>query len=221
MATRRLEEQTGTQRLYARLWSGPRKMAILGSLERLAEVYDRKLTPTMCQLYEAVMTDWSMEETVLAFARATEECKYFPSPALLREFSGRAVTGDPIANEAREGLQAILTAMRGPWGPQLLPVPGKVLYGSELDPRDKEGRCTNEPIREKSTPFLLSRRLEATLLRLGWGSRPAGIALIAEHPALKRKASNIEQDDTQYRTNQLRAADDIQNRFIAAYKEVQ
>jgi hypothetical protein len=54
-------------------------------------------------------------------------------------------------------------------------------------------------------------------VRLGWGERSRGIALIADHPAVARKQ---DQDDQQYRINQLRAADEILKRFVDAYREV-
>jgi hypothetical protein len=54
-----------------------------------------------------------------AFSRAAKEGRFFPAPALLRDFSGHPVSGDPIAAEAREALLAILTAMRKGHGPKL------------------------------------------------------------------------------------------------------
>jgi hypothetical protein len=51
---------------------------------------------------------------------------------------------------------------------------------------------------------------------LAGGIRTAGIALIAEHPALKRKRQD---DDEQYRQNQLRASDEILRRWTDAYRE--
>jgi hypothetical protein len=54
-------------------------------------------------------------------------------------------------------------------------------------------------------------------VRLGWGNREAGVALIAEHPAVRRKQPDSA--DEQYRQNQLRAADEILKRFTDAYRE--
>ena len=144
------------------------------------------------------------------------ECRFFPPPAILRELSGRAVTGDPIAAEAKEGLLGILTAMRGAHGPKLYPILGRVLYGTEDDPKGPDGTRVTYPIREESTPFPLSRRLEATLVRLGWGDRVAGIAVIADHPSLRRKRPD---DDERFQQNQLRASDEILKRFTDCYRE--
>lgn len=53
-------------------------------------------------------------------------------------------------------------------------------------------------------------------MRLGRGDGTAGIAIIADHPALKRRQ---DQEDAQYRQNQLRAADEILKRFTDCYRE--
>ena len=72
------------------------------------------------------LLDLSQSEIVLAFSRAATEGKFFPVPSLLLDFSGRAVTGDPIASEAREELFKIVAGMRGPHGPKLKPIQGKL-----------------------------------------------------------------------------------------------
>ena len=112
---------------------------------------------------------------------------------------------------------SILEAMRGKHGPKLQPILGKVIYGTEDDPKDKDGMRTVDPERAPSTHFPLSRRLEAALVRLGWGDRVAGIAVIADHPSLRRKRPD---DDEKYQQNQLRASDEILKRFTDAYREV-
>ncbi len=196
-----------------------RVVAIASSLDMLAKLLDRKTTSTIAIGYDATLEDLTQEEIVLAFSRAHDECKFFPSPATLREFSGRPVTGDPIANEAKEGLLSIIAAMRGPHGPMLRDIPGRILYGTEDCPRDAEGKLAHLPIREPGTPFLLSRRLSDALVRLGWGDRSAGIAVIADHPAVSKRRQDPDDDD-QYKRNQLRAADEILKRFTDAYREV-
>jgi hypothetical protein len=224
------EEPKGTKRLYGSFWSkrteergramvqpSMPKEAIALSLTNLAEALDRKMTPTLFTSYAASLEDLRPEEIILAFSRAHDECRFFPSPAILREFSGRAVTGDPIASEAKDELLRILAAMRGPHGPKLKTILGRVLYGTEDDPKGPDGLRIMEPIRAESTPFLLSRRTEAALVRLGWGDRVAGIAVIADHPSLRRKH---DADDERYQQNQLRASDEILKRFVDAYREV-
>ena len=62
------------------------------------------------------------DAVVLAFSRAMDECKYWPNPATFRELSGRAVTGDPVAAEAKDELVRILGAMRGPHWPEVKPI---------------------------------------------------------------------------------------------------
>lgn len=214
------EAQTEMMKLYASFWQGKRGeiTGIADSLNLLAEGYEKTLNPMTYRLYTAALADLTQAEIVLAFARASEECKaYFPSPATLREFSGRAVTGDPLAAEAKAELLKLIAGMRGPHGPMLKPILGPILYGTEDDPKDKDGNRTHAPIRGESTPFPIARRTEAALVRLGWGDRSAGIALLADHPAVRRK---VESGDEQYRQNQLRAGDEILKRWTDAYREV-
>jgi hypothetical protein len=45
----------------------------------------------------------------------------------------------------------------------------------------------------------------------------AGIAVIADHPSLRRKQ---DADDEKFQQNQLRAADEIFKRFTDAYRDV-
>jgi hypothetical protein len=122
-----------------------------------------------------------------------------------------------VAAEAKGELLHLIAGMRGPHGPKLLDLPGRVLYGTEDDPKDADGNRTHAPIRDVGTPFPLARRTVAALERLGWGDRSKGIALIADHPAVTKRQ---DVDDEKYRTNQLRAADEILKRFIDAYREV-
>jgi hypothetical protein len=213
-------EQTATRKLFSDCW-GPGKtqaQAVGASLLILADALDRDISKgKTAAAYVAEMNELRPNECILAFCRALRECKYFPPPATLREYSGRAADGDPIAREAKEQLLYVLEGMRSKHGPMLKPILGKVLYGTEDEPRDEDGRCAAAPIRAESAPFPLSRRTQAALARLGWGDSTRGIAIIAEHPALKRVQDS---DDGQYRQNQLRAADEILKRFTDAYREV-
>lgn len=217
-------------KLYAQFWVAnlggssvvpvTPEMAIGLSLRHLAETLDRKLTTAAIESYLAGLSGYKPAEIVLAFSRATEECRFFPPPSILREFSGRVVEGDPIAREAKDELLALLQAMRGPHGPMLKPIPGKVLYGTEAEPRDEQGRCAAAPIRAESTPFPMRRRTQAALVRLGWGDGARGIAVVADHPGLRREVFTSDNSDPQFRQNQLRASDEILKRWTDAYREV-
>jgi hypothetical protein len=48
----------------------------------------------------------------------------------------------------------------------------------------------------------------------------AGIAVIADHPAVRRKDQGNLETDEKYRQNQLRAGDEILKRFTDAYREL-
>jgi hypothetical protein len=228
MANEAMAAPTEMQRLYRSFWIQPSKErigsaspteAIAASLQLLAEGLPKTLVTSTYRLYTAALAEFNPSEIVLAFCRATEECRYFPAPATLREYSGRAVDGDPIAREAKEKLLYLLEGMRGPHGPKLVEIPGRVLYGTEADPRGEDGRITDVPIREVAKVFPLDRRLRAALGRLGWGDSARGISVVAEHPALRRDEA-LGSADGQYRTNQLRTADEILKRFTDAYREV-
>lgn len=216
--------QTGTTRLYASFWRSPASKAgaILNSIRQLAATFDKGVSEAQAKGIAASLEEMTREEIVLAFSRAQDECRFFPVPAILREFSGRAVTGDPIANEAKEGLLTIINAMRGKHGPKLRDILGKLKYGTEEAPRNAEGGMVPycDAPREPATPFVMPGRVENALVRLGWGSREAGIAIIADHPAVSRRDVDPDADD-KYRQNQLRTGDEITNRFVAAYREVQ
>lgn len=223
------EAQKGTMMFYGRLCQKPDtsgmppnpRSAVGHCMLHLAEAFDKTLNPRLMEVYFAALEGLSPNQLALAFSRATEECRFFPPPAILREFSGRAADGDPVAREAKDELLRLFEGMRGPHGVGLKPIPGPVLYGTEADPRDEDGRIAPAPIRGESTPFPLSRRTQAALARLGWGDSTRGIALVAEHPALKRDNLVAALNDEQYRPNQLRVADEILRRFTEAYREVQ
>jgi hypothetical protein len=132
---------------------------------------DRKLTDNAPRGYIAALLDLKPSQVIQAFSRALDDSKFFPPPATLRELSGQTMTGDGVASEAREELFRIVGAMRGAHGPKLQPILGKVKYGTEVEPRKADGNWTTayEAERHPATPFPLSRRTEAALVRLGWG----------------------------------------------------
>jgi hypothetical protein len=211
--------QTPTQKRFESFYLANPKTGLVESIQHLAEVLGKEITKNIVMGYHDTLLPLTQDEAILAFSRAQEECNFFPSPSTLRALSGRAVTGDPIAAEAKEGLLDILDAMRGKHGPKLQPILGRFLFGTEDNPKDANGDRVPycDAPRAESTPFPLSRRLEATLVRLCWGDRVAGIAVIADHPSLRRKRQD---DDEKYQQNQLRAADEILKRFTDAYREV-
>jgi hypothetical protein len=105
------------------------------------------LLPQLLKVYLMSLLDLSHSEVVLVFSRAATKSKSFSARAILREFSGRLVTGGPIVAEAREELQYLLNGMRSKHGPELADIRGRVLYGTEGDPRQAGGRTAHAPIR--------------------------------------------------------------------------
>lgn len=215
---------TKTQQLFESFFRADPRTATSQSIRYLEDLFKNELTDSVRFGYMAALDPLSDWERIVAFSRALEECKaFFPSPATLRDFSGRAATGDPIAAEAKEELLKLIAGMRGPHGPMLKPIPGPILYGTDDDPKDAEGNRICAPIFGESTPFPIARRTQAALERIGWGDSTAGIALIADHPAVRRSSVVGYADpqvDSQFKQNQLRAGDEILKRFTDAYREV-
>jgi hypothetical protein len=206
------------QTLYGSFWLNTKPaQAISQSLDQLAAEFEKTLTAATYRLYPAATADLTQAECVLAFSLAALNLRFFPTPSILREYASRVPVVDPTAVEAKEELLKLIEGMRGPHGPMLKPLPGRVLYGTEDDPKDEHGDRTHTPIRAESNPFPIARRAQAALVRLGWGDRSAGIALTADHPAVRRRQP--ESGDEQYKTNQLRVADEILKRFTDAYRE--
>ena len=99
-----------------------------------AETLNWKLKEKALVGYIALILDLTPAEIVLAFFRAANEGKFMHVPASLRDFASVTPSGDPIANEGREELFRIVAAMRGPHGPKLQTIRGKVKYGSAAKP---------------------------------------------------------------------------------------
>ncbi len=158
--------------------------AILLSLKEPTAGYEKPVTESMVRLYTAALVDLTQEKIILAFSRAATECKFFPSPATLREFSGRPVTGDPIAAEAKAELLHLINEMRSKHGPKLADIEGRILYGTEYDPKDANGERVPpcDAPRAESTPYPIARRTEAALVRLDWG------IVVGESPTIRRWA---------------------------------
>jgi hypothetical protein len=88
-----------------------RAVAIAASLDMLAQVHDKKIKPDVVKAYAASLEDLLPSQIIQAFSRALDEAKFMPFTATLREYSGRPVSGDPIASEAREELFRIWKAI--------------------------------------------------------------------------------------------------------------
>lgn len=153
----------------------------------------------------------------VALQHVLSRSPYRPSIAEIRRAAGLdCAIVDPVETECKAILRGIFGAMRGPHGPKLKEVRGKVLFGTEVDPKDANGDrvAPYEVPRDTSTPFAMSDRTRAALVTLGWGNLAAGVEVLAEHPAVNRK------NDDGYEGNRIRQAEEIQKRFVEAYREV-
>jgi hypothetical protein len=81
------------------------------SLAQWAETQNLKLKEKAIVGYIALILDLGPADIVLAFSRAANESNFFHAPATLREFSGRAVTGDLIRCSARRCSSAIFSVI--------------------------------------------------------------------------------------------------------------
>ena len=109
-STRAKEAQTmandkalnATQTLYESFWRNTSPaQAISQSLDQLAEGFEKRLTAATYRLYAATLADLTQADCVQAFSRAALNLRFFPPPATLREFSGRAADGDAVARETK------------------------------------------------------------------------------------------------------------------------
>ena len=89
--------------LYESFWLGSVTAtdAIANSLRMPSEGYVKAMIPAAYRLYTAVLSELDQVEIIRAFTRASEECRFWPSPATLREFIGRVVSGDPVAGRGQ------------------------------------------------------------------------------------------------------------------------
>lgn len=177
----------------------------------LADMLGRETNPTMLQGYVAYLSRLTPQECVEAFTRAGEELRYFPPPAVLLDLAGRAP-----ARYARPGmveLAAIIAHMR--------------VNGAEL--RDKLGAVTatrgpegqyiapSDYPREPMTPApAFDEVTEAAIRILGFGDRMAGLAVVADHPALPWNAVEAEGKDASFRR---RDAERLEERWCDAWAQ--
>lgn len=171
----------------------------------------------LLELYSELLDEIGADAFDAAFRQVLKTSPFRPDIMEIRRAAGvnRGNT-DPVELEADAQLQVLIEGMRGPHGMELKPILGKVMYGTEKDPRDKDGMRDPTPDRHPSTPFPFEKRTEAALVKLGRGKLAAGIDVIADHPTLSRKR---DADREEYQFNRIQQADRIEKKFLAAYRE--
>jgi hypothetical protein len=168
--------------------------------------------PGVIPLYIATLSDLTGEECVRAFSRAATECRYFPSPAVLLELSGRP-KAMPEPTEAMRKLMLIFTQMRE-YGPKLEPPQRKPIkqndeHGIRLDRKDWVW-----------SPEVLAPAFddatEAAIRLVGFGERAAGLDALAGHPSLpwNRVSEALDASGASFR---LRDAAKVEDRWAEAY----
>lgn len=208
--------RNSSENLRLRLWINE-KYATAELLTTGPELNDlaREL---ILDLWLKTLLEIGEERFEAALSQVMETSGFRPHIAEIRRAAGvNCGIVDPVEEEAKAQLRYLLEGMRGPHGLELKPILGKVMYGTEKDPRDKDGMRDPTPERHPSTPFPMPERIEAALVKLGWGKLAAGIDVIAEHPSLSRKKDS---DGDEYQMNRIRMADEVLKRFVAAYREV-
>jgi hypothetical protein len=179
--------QTATMWHFSGFWAKEpnHRKAIGMALANLANTLRHDLSkPGVMELYVATLSDLSPQECVLAFSRAAEQTeRWFPTPGQLRRYAGRCEAAEgPGQSEAevraREALGVVLNAMRL-HGLELKAIPGKLLRD-----RDDEGHCIKPEYGPETPAPEFGPQIERTLAALGYGSRKAGLVLLAGHPAV-------------------------------------
>jgi hypothetical protein len=111
---------------------------------------------------------------------------------------------DPTEQEALRELRKIFELMRTKHTEKLRPILGAILR----DGKNEQGQVMQIPDREPSTPVPLEARTEAAIAEMGYGSRIAGLEMIAGHPAISKEC------DERFR---VKTATEIEKRWIQAY----
>lgn len=219
------EAQTATRTLYESLWrqhggekptpSDAEKTAAIGAmLLELAKALDRNVTQSV-RLYVAALWDLNPTDLVRAFARTTEEDRYWPTPARLRELSGRASMGDPLEREADKALLWLIRQMRY-FGWKLQPKIGAIVATDSPD-----GRLLEEPKRAPTEyPPRLNKYTHMALECLGWGDRDRGLAILSDHPGVRGDVSDgfDKAGAGEFRRNTMKEADELRRRWFDAWR---
>lgn len=185
-------------------------------LQRISTVEQITRGPVLDAIAKAKMTElWRGTLNEIGPARFDEALKhviqassFHPTIAEIRKAAGinRGIQ-DPVEQKAMSELRLILAIMRV-HGVQMKPLVGRILN----DGKDEQGRVLQVPLRTPETrPPTLEPRTEAAIVELGFGSRVAGLEMIAGHPAINKEC------DPQFR---LKNAAEIEKRWIQAYAGV-
>jgi hypothetical protein len=167
------------QRLRKTFGEFGREEGITRALTLLSLPYERPITqPEVFALYRETVEDLTAEQVITALARAqTEEGKFFPPPARLRELAGMEKPGQCSDRLAREALQWVMWRIRN-HGVGGVAKRGKSLGVSNERPPEEQFEWIPCPV----TPGPVRRALE----EFGGGDVEAGVQLIALHPMLSK-----------------------------------
>lgn len=170
-------KQTATTMLFSALWN-PRmthEQSIAAALGTLAQTLDKDLSkPATIPSYVAVLMPASSAQCIQAFSRALETCRFFPSPAELRDFASLPKPQELIKREAMSALRFVVEAVRL-HGVEMHAAPGPILN----DGRDAQGLVMPVPDRGPDVPApVLMPILSHTLQILGMGSKRDGLIRI-------------------------------------------
>lgn len=185
-----------------------RKEAVGNSLAVLADCFDRKVTSLMLNLYLSALDDCTINECITAFVRVALDCKFWPTPAQMRTLAGRQPAGDLMDNAASNSFRAVIAALRD------FPMLTHHL-GAICRKEDEQGRILAVPEREDDThPPDIGEKARKAIAYLGFGDLTAGLKLLSDHPSLEKWA----EDSAQWRQNALKASDELERRYLAAWK---
>ena len=176
-ATATHANQTETTLHFSKFWGAKthHRDAIATALVDLADTLKGDLSKkSVLESYIAVLMPASPAQCIQAFSRALETCRFFPSPAELRDFASLPKPQELIKREAMSALRFVVDAVRL-HGVEMHAAPGPILN----DGRDAQGLVMPIPDRGPDVPApVLMPILNHSLQILGMGSKRDGLIQI-------------------------------------------
>lgn len=200
-------KRSGAQQLFSRCWehpATPHLKAIGQALLTLGRAMDVEVKAGRIEGHLAVLESIPPAELIKAFARALEQCRFFPSPAEMLDLAGRTNATSAMEDEARREL-ANIRKLQSEFGPLLMTKRGAVVKD-----RDSDGRAL--PVSEwvygpDVAPPKISLEALNALYAMGYGEQPDDSALAMIHNAYLIADNGF-------------ATRELESRWVRAYKHV-
>lgn len=205
--------KTQFDRIFANSRTQQNKLAAIAwALKEWADGLDKTLMGPVITLHQEVNGDLTPAELALGFNRAARlPSDFLPSPGKIRSLSGH-IDHDPVEQESMDAFRGLLDQMRGPHGPTLRTLPGR------LKMNDEQGNPITPVQQPPIAPTPLSARIRASVEIMGLGSIAAGLGYISTHPALRPQVYDVGAGTEP--SFEARHGRDIERRWVEIYREV-